>query len=522
MRGTRRSRRRVCRAGVAALMAGTLAGCALLPTAEAEQKPISVGTTDTVSSLDPAGAYDAGSWALFNNLYQSLMTFTPGADRPVPDAAKWCRFRSGGLRVYECELRDDLKFPSGRKVTAEDVRYSFDRVATIKNPQGPLPLLSTLQHVQTKGRRIVFQLSTPDATFPYKIATGAGSIVDSRRYEPDRLRQGTSVDGTGPYLLNEYIAGRKAVLVPNPHYRGAIRRPGNAVNVHYYLDPDRLGRAWKAGRLDVASRQMPPKDLKALSSPTAKGVKVVANRTSSIRTMAFNVRKDSAMHRREVRQAVAALVDRTELAKSVHHRTVSALYSLIPQGMSGHTTTFYDLYRKPDPDVARRKLAAAGITTPVEITLGYSSGAATDEEAAELRRQLEADGLFRVKTVRQEWTAFQKSYANGDFDAYCIGWVADFPDPDTFTAPVVGKDSALHTGYRNERIEQLIRSTQRNWKRARAVTDFHAVQRILGRDVPILPLWQKKDYVLGTETISGTEYLSDGTGMWRLWRLGRM
>ena len=510
------------RAGTALLTAGALAGCSLLPTAEAEQKPIDVGTIDTVTSLDPAGAYDAGSWSLYSNLYQSLMTFTPGATRPVPDAAKWCRFSGADLRTFRCELRRDLKFPSGRKVTAEDVRYSFDRIATIKNPQGPLPVLDTLKHVRAEGRTVTFELSTPDATFPYKIATGAGSIVDSRRYQPDRLRQGTSVDGTGPYLLNEYIGGRKAVLVPNPHYKGAVRQKGGPVNIHYFTDPDRLGKAWKQGRLDVAARQMPPEDIKKFSSPTATGVKVMANPAGTTRMMAFNVRKDSPMHRREVRQAVAELVDRPALARKIHHRTVVALYSLIPQGMSGHTTTFYDRYPKPDAERARAGLVAAGVRLPVDITLGYSSGAATDEETAELRRQLESSGLFRVKTVRQEWTAFQKSYANGDFDAFCIGWVADFPDPDTFTAPLVGKKSALHTGYRNAEIDELIRGTQRNSRRARAVTDFHAVQRIVARDIPILPLWQKKDYVLGTETITGTQYLSDGTGVWRLWRLGRM
>lgn len=510
------------RAGAAVLTAGALAGCSLLPTAEAEQKPIDVGTTDTVTSLDPAGAYDAGSWSLYNNLYQSLMTFTPGGTRPVNDAAKWCRFRGGDLRTFQCELREDLRFPSGRKVTGEDVRYSFDRIAAIKDKLGPLSVLSTLKQVRAEGRTVTFDLSTPDATFPYKIATGAGSIVDSRRYEPDRLRQGTSVDGTGPYLLNEYISGRKAVLVPNPHYKGAVRRPGSAVNIHYYIDPKRLSQAWKRNQLDVAARQMPPEDIKALSSPTATGVKVMANPAGTTRTMFFNLREDSPMHRREVRQAAADLVDRPALAKNIHHRTVSALYSLIPQGMSGHTTTFYDRYPKPDPERARARLISAGVRLPVDITLGYSQGAATDEESAELRRQLETGGLFRVKTVRQEWTAFQKAYADGDFDAYCIGWVADFPDPDTFTAPLVGRESALHTGYRNAEIDQLIRSTQRNSKRARAVTDFHAIQRIVAEDVPMIPLWQKKDYVLGTETISGTQYLSDGTGIWRLWRLDRM
>lgn len=41
-------------------------------------------------------------------------------------------------------------------------------------------------------------------------------------------------------------------------------------------------------------------------------------------------------------------------------------------------------------------------------------------------------------------------------------------------------------------------------------------------DVPVLPLWQKKDYVLAGPDVAGSEHLSDGTGVWRLWRLSRM
>ncbi|MDQ0941256.1 hypothetical protein [Streptomyces sp. V1I1] len=38
--------------------------------------------------------------------------------------------------------------------------------------------------------------------------------------------------------------------------------------------------------------------------------------------------------------------------------------------------------------------------------------------------------------------------------------------------------------------------------------------------VPLVPLWQKKDYVLSSEDVNGSQYLTDGTGIWRLWELG--
>ncbi|MEV0266229.1 ABC transporter substrate-binding protein [Streptomyces sp. NPDC050617] len=505
----------------AAVVAVGASGCQLVSPDKKDKGPISVGTTDTITSLDPAGAYDAGSWELFSNLYQSLMTFTSGSDKPVPDAAERCAFQSSGLRTYVCELRDGLTFADGREVTAEDVKYSFDRIRRIKSPQGPSPLLATLTSVQAAGRRVIFHLGVPDATFPFKIATGAGSIVDPRRYPAGRLRPDSAVSGSGPYVLKEYAAGSTARLKPNSRYRGSIGSVGGDVTVRFFSSPAKMSRAWRDHTVDVVARQMPPTDLAALS-PADNDVRVMENSGAAIRSMVFNVRPGSPTHNRAVRQAVAAVVDREAIARDVHHRTVEPLYSLIPRGLTGHSTPFFDAYPKPDPERARRLLRDAGITTPVHFDLAYSQGAATGDEAATLRRQLEATGLFKVSVKWVEWKKFQEGYAKGEYDAYCVGWLADFPDPDTFTAPLVGADSSLHSGYRDSRVDQLIRDTEREDLRGRTATNFRTIQKTVAQDVPMLPLWQKKDYVLSGKSISGTQYLSDGTSIWRLWKLGRI
>ncbi|KJY42678.1 peptide-binding protein [Streptomyces sp. NRRL B-1568] len=513
------------RAGVAgavclAVLAAGAGGCGL--TSGGDGEPIEVGTTDTVTALDPAGAYDAGSWALYGNVYQSLLTFTPGSSTPVPDAARRCGFRGEGLRTYVCTLRPGLKFGNGHALTAKDVKFSFDRITRIHSQQGPAPLLETLAKVEVSGEdEVTFRLRVPDATFPFKIATGAGSIVDSERYPADRLRTGNNADGSGPYTLKGYRPGALAELEPNDRYEGAVKDVGGAVTVRYYADPDRLGEAWRQRSVDVAARSMPPADLAKLS-PSDSGVRVSETTAANTRSLVFNVRDGSPLKETAVRQAVAAVVNREAIARDVHLRTVEPLYSLIPLGLTGHTTSFYDAYPQPDPERARRLLEQAGIPLPVRFGIAYSQGAATDEEAALLKKQLEATGLFRITTRRVGWQEFQEGYAKGAYDAYCVSWVADFPDPDTFTTPLVGNGNALHSGYSDPRIERLIRATQQNDQRSRVTEDFRSIQKIVAEDVPMVPLWQKKDYVLSKSSISGTQYLSDGTGIWRLWRLDRI
>ncbi|MBT2490000.1 peptide-binding protein [Streptomyces sp. ISL-96] len=506
----------------AVVLAAAVGGWQLLAAGEGNNAPIKVGTTDAVTGLDPAGAYDAGSWALYSNLYQSLMTFSPGSPEPVPDAASSCRFVGQTLRTYQCELRDDLTFSSGRPITAEDVKYSFGRVMNIKADVGPKSLFASLKSVRAQGLTVTFQLSTRDATFPYKVATGAGTIVDRTKYPADGLREGDAVDGSGPYVLKAYESGVSARLEPNPKYRGAIRNVGNAISVRYFKTSEELDRAWKAKQVDVTHRQMPPAVVAGLA-PGDPEVRINETGSSDIRNLVFNVRKGSPMAGRAVRQAAATLVDRSGIASSVYHGTVEPLYSLIPQGVTGHSTPFFD--KNPTHDAARAKqlLLNAGVRTPVRITLGYALGGAARQEAAELKRQIEAENLFAVRVVEKaEWADFQAEYTAGEFDAYTVGWVMDFPDPDNFSQPLVGSGNSLGNGYANPEIDRLILDTQRFIDRGRTADEFQKLQLIVADDVPLVPLWQKKDYVLSGKDISGGQYLSDGTGVWRLWALDWM
>lgn len=514
-----RSVRKRILATLLVLAAVGVGGWQLLPSQKDDNKTITVGTTDAVTSLDPAGAYDAGSWALYSNVFQALLTFEPGGATPVPDAAKNCAFVGSGLTMYRCQLREGLTFPSGRAMTAEDVKYSFDRVKKIKSDVGPSSLLDTLDSVSASGRTVTFRLSSPDATFPFKVATGVGSIVDREKYPANALRTGGSVDGTGPYTLTSYTKDKKAVLAPNKQYKGALKSTGRPVELDYYTDSDALSSAWKAKRIDVATRTLPPSVLAGLNAGDA-GQRVSEADSSEIRNLYFDTRAGKPLHDVRVRQAIAWLIDREKLAATVYKGTVEPLYSLIPSGITGHTTAFFDTYPKLSTSKARTLLTEAGVNVPVRFTYGYGKGRGSGaEEAAEIKRQLEATGLFKVDVHGYEWTDFQKRWAGGKLDAYAVGWVADFPDPDTYGGPLVGSGGTMNTGYSSRTVDRLIEASQQYADRGEATRDFRELQSTVAHDVPVIPLWQAKEYVVTSEDVGGGQYLSDGTGVFRLWRL---
>ncbi|WP_405821319.1 ABC transporter substrate-binding protein [Streptomyces sp. NBC_01390] len=507
---------------LAALLIVTAAGAIgwqLMPKGSDHGRTITVGTTDAVTSLDPAGAYDAGSWALFSNVFQTLLTYRADGTDPVEDAAKSCDFDGSDLRTYVCVLRDDLVFPSGRKMTAEDVKFSFDRVKRINSDVGPASLLGTLASVDAKGLTVTFHLNSPDATFPFEVATGAGAIVDHERYPKNGLRTDNGVDGTGPYDLKTYTNEKQALLEPNDRYEGALKTTGRPIRLRYYANPPALDKAWKAKQIDVATRQLPPAVLAALS-PSDPGQRVVESDSAETRNLVLNLRANSPLHDPLVRRALAWLVNREELAATVYKGTAEPLYSLIPAGLTGHTTSFFDDYPEPNVTQARDLLTEAGVKLPVRFTYGYAKGrGVAAEEAALLKQQLEKGGLFDVTVKGYEWTDYQKRYAAGKLDAYAVGWVADFPDPDTFTSPLVGTGNSMKNEYSNKKVDRLILDSRRYADRDRAAQDFRALQQLIAQDVPMIPLWQRKEYTVSSEDVSGGQYLSDGTGVFRLWSL---
>ncbi|WP_055523211.1 ABC transporter substrate-binding protein [Streptomyces graminilatus] len=491
----------------------------LMPTGADHGRTITVGTTDAVTSLDPAGAYDAGSWALFSNLFQSLLTYRPDGAAPVPDAAKSCDFKGDDLRTYVCELRDDLEFPSGRKMTAKDVKFSFERVKRINSDAGPATLLNTLASVDAQDLTVTFHLNSPDATFPFKVATGAGAIVDRELYPKNALRTDSGADGTGPYLLKSYMKDTEAVLRPNKHYVGAVQNTGRPIRLRYYATPPALAKAWQAKQIDVATRQLPPAILAGLS-PSDPGQQIVESDSSETRNLILNVRADSPLHNPLVRRALAWLVDRQELAGTVYEGTAEPLYSLIPAGLTGHTTSFFDDFPKPSVKQARALLTEAGVSLPVRFTYGYAKGrGASAEETALLKQQFEKGGLFKVTVQGYERTLYRKRYTAGKLDAYAVGWVADFPDPDTFTGPLVGTGNSMKNDYGSKKVDRLILDSRKYASRVRAAPDFRALQQLVAEDVPVIPLWQRKEYVVSSVDISGSQYVSDGTGVFRLWTL---
>ncbi|NUR40142.1 MAG: peptide-binding protein [Streptomyces sp.] len=505
--------RGIRRMAAVASISSLVAGCGVLSSDSSdEQGPIIVGTTSAPSTLDPAASWDS-SWELFRNIYQTLLSYPSGATTPQPDAAESCKFTDSSNRTYSCTLRAGLKFSNGDTLDAKAVKHSIDRIGKINVNGGPAGLLGSLDRVQALGdREIVFHLNKPDATFPFVLATPAMSIVDPDEYPAGSLRKGDTIVGSGPYTLKAY-SDDKAELVKNGDYDGYAKRENDAVTIRYFKESAPMVQGLKDGSLDVAFRGLGADDIVTLDKEqNDSDFQLFDGSGTEISYLVFNP-KDPWAGKLAVRKAIAQIVDRGAIAHKVYKDTVEPLYSMVPKGLTGHTTGFFDDYGNPSVAKAKKILQDAGITQTVPLTLWYTTdryGSATKAEFEELKAQLEDSGLFEITLKSRPWKTYVTGYQNGEYPVFGRGWFPDFPDADNFISPFVGDQNALGTPYPQPEITgTLLPRSRRQSDRANVVKDFEEAQQIITDDARLLPLWQGRQYVAANDDISGGETALD-------------
>lgn len=500
---------------VAGLGMAALAGCAQTSEDKAVQSGadpavVRIGTTDTIVSLDPAGSYDNGSFAVQTQLFPFLMSAPYGSPDVEPDLAESGEFTSP--TQYTVKIRPDATWSDGTPITSEDVKFSFDRVVDINDENGPSSLLWNLVSVDTPDpSTAVFNLDQEnDQTFPQVLSSPAGVIVPADVFDADGLTPDEKImDGKfgGQYVLSSFDKNNSAGYLANPEYTGLYGTPKNSeVEVSYYTEASNMKLDVQQGNIDVAYRSLSATDIDDLEKQDT--VKVWKGPGGEIRYIVFNfdtqpfgeeTAEANAEKALAVRQAVADIIDRDAISENVYKGTYTPLYSWVSSGMTGATEDLKDAYGdgKGGPDVERaaERLEAAGITEPVELHLQYSPdhyGPSSGDEYALIKDQLEATDLFRVDLKGTEWTQYSKDRVNDAYPAYQLGWFPDYSDADNYLTPFFLVDPDGNTGfimnhYDNPEVNELI-VAQGSEPDGKVRTEMiEKIQSVLAEGLPTLP-----------------------------------
>ncbi|NMM98391.1 ABC transporter substrate-binding protein [Bifidobacterium olomucense] len=515
-----------------------LSGCAHASTDQtsaSDANTLKIGTTDVVSALDPAGASDTGSVMLMTQIYGQLMNQKPGSSDPEPELAESGEFVNP--TTYRVKLRKGLKFANGNPINAEAVKFSLDRQAGINDPNGP-----QLMKMALKSTKIVDDLTVDcelndanDQTFPGILTANDAAIVDPKVFGADKI---TSIDDiikgrgfSGPYELVSYSKGVAAKLKANANYSGVIDKvKTDTVMVNYYSSEDNLKLNIQQHNIDVAWNTLSAKDIETLGKDSS--LKVHSAPGGSIRYLTFNFNtmpygaqsdEPDAAKALAVRQAIADLVDRQAIADRVYKGTYVPLYSNVPDGITGATQPFKELYGDgnggPDAAKAKKRLSDAGVKTPVNLNIQYNTdhyGASSADEYALIKEQLESSGLFKVTIQSTEWSSYAKKYSTGEFPIFQLGGSGEFSDGDDFLSIFYGKGNFLQNGYENEDVYRLLAAEKTEADKTKRNEILAQVQEQVAKDISNLDLLQGQQIAVAGTNVQGVDNTLDGSFKFRL------
>ncbi|ROS56837.1 ABC transporter substrate-binding protein [Frigoribacterium sp. PhB118] len=533
------ARRALAVVGGAAATALVLSGCASGGDATDALDGLSIGTTDVITSLDPAGSYDNGSFAVQNQVFGFLTNAPYGSPDVEPDLAESADFTSP--TEYTVKLKDGLNFANGNALTSSDVKFSFDRQLAIADPNGPSSLLGNLASTDAPDdTTVVFTLKSADQTWPQVLSSPAGPIVDEDVFsatgltDADDIVKGNAF--SGQYTITDYSQNETIAYEANDAYDGVLGAPKtDSVTATYYTEETDLKLAVQNGDVDVANRSLSPTDLADLAKDDALTVHngpggEIRYLVFNFNTMPYGATQPDADPAKAlaVRQSVADTVDRAALAKDVYNDTYTPLYSVVPDGLTGATTPLEGLYGDgqggPDVDKAAAALSAAGVSTPVSIDLQYSPdhyGASSDEEYALIKSQLEASGLFTVNLQSTLWDTYSTERREDAYPVYQLGWFPDFSDADNYLTPFFSADNFVGNHYDSPTVQGLLTKEIGEQDASAREATIGDIQDAVAADLPTLPLLQGTQVVVSQSDVKGVDDTLDASFKFRYGALSR-
>lgn len=394
-------------------------------------------------TLDPAQATDTSSAAVINNLFEGLVRYDHTLTIQPGLAEHWESNADGTQWTFG--LRRGVRFHSGREMSAEDVRYSFERVLDPKTQSKRTWVLDELLGAREFMRGKASQvrgIETPDAStvrltlrrpfppFLGLLAYTSANIVDRRAAESAGADFTAQPVGTGPFRFISWRHDDQLILERFDEYWG---NPAAVQRLEFRIIADELTRfeEYKAGTLHHTD--IPSGHYQAVRADPVLSKQLTALPVLGTYYIGMNLQRAPFRENLMLRRAMNYAVDRRVLTQVILEDRMPAASGILPPGMPGYTATVRGYGY--DPERARRLLAQAGFPNGrgLRPLLLFHNTDATHAKVAELvQAQLQKIGV-RVRIRSLDWAAYLDLLDSGEeFDLFRMGWIADYPDPQNF------------------------------------------------------------------------------------------
>lgn len=497
---------------------------------------VSIGTTLSARTLDPADAYEIFPGILLYNLGDRLYTYAPGTTTLEPQLATEMPTISDDGLTYTIPLREGVTLHDGSVFNAEVMAFSIQRF--MDNGGRPAFLLSEkIETVEATGEyELTITLKQPFAAFTSLLTFWGVTPVPPEVYTIGEAQfKPEEFIGSGPYQLASFSSD-VIKLDANPDYWGEA--PANdGIDIQIFSSPANLYNTFQSGGLDVAYQTLDPEQIAALERGADQGGWTVIEAGSTVVNYMSLNQKIAPFDDLNVRKAVAAMIDRNLLNERAFQGQAEPLYSLIPKSFDVYEPVFETSYGDGDYGKAKEFLEEAGITTanPLEFEIWYPTASTTRSVVANtLKEAIESNlaGLVNVQVSTAESATLWENVEKGIYPSVLSNWYPDYFDPDNFVQPFLscnqGSEETLceqgatqgnGSFYYSAKTNELL--TQQSAELDESVRSglFKELQQAMVEDVPYVPLWQNKDYVFAVSGVDGVAI--EPNQQFLLWQIGK-
>jgi peptide/nickel transport system substrate-binding protein len=198
---------------------------------------------------------------------------------------------------------------------------------------------------------------------------------------------------------------------------------------------------------------------------------------------------------------------------------------MVASGLAGAEDVYKTEFgASPDKAKAQSELQKAGVKTPVSLQIWWTPthyGALSSDEYTEIKRQLEATGLFKVDLQSTEWEQYTANCLADKCPMYQLGWFPDWPDTDDYVGSFFKTGSFLNDHYSNAQVDSLLADEEGTTDLAKRTADFQKIQEITVKDAPAIPIWQGQQIAVTHGTIAGLTDTLVPDYIFRFWLLGK-
>ena len=368
-------------------------------------------------------------------------------------------------------IRPDVAFSDGTVLTADDARASLQRLIDVESPLAPL--LAAVESIEaTDDSTLTISTSTPLGTLLTtlsQILIGQAAAIDDASYWAKPI-------GTGPFVIDEFVADTRFVLSKNPEYWG----PETALDSITYLGmPEEAARisALSTGEVDLIEGVTPDSipEVESLDGVTFESVPSYA-----IQYIWFNSSREPYTDPR-VRQALWHALDLEQIISDLYGDQATVAQAPVPQAVFGAAKLEPYTY---DPELAKELLAEAGYPDGFSTSVQFSSSTGVPPF---------------IQTVISYWAEIgvnveplPKEHGIWLEDLLALNWDMNVQQPSVTTGDAdyhLGRlyvGSANRLGYANPEYDALVAKARESVDQAERIALYAEASQILWEDAPAI------------------------------------